>query len=145
MIDFGDGTGPMPYISGEFLTHDYEAIGDFTILVLVTNDLGCTDTFSRQICVENKVLIYIPNIFSPNGDGNNDVLGIDAYGTGVIRWTIFSRWGEKIYEANTPDAVWDGTYYGHALDPGVFVVQINYTNQETGEKGEKISTVTLVR
>ena len=144
-IDFGDGTGQVPYVSGEFIDHDYDTIGDFNIMLVLTNELGCMDTFSRQICVENKVVLFIPNVFSPNGDGANDVLSIYAYGLGEVLWTVYSKWGEKVFESVTLDASWDGTFYGHALDPGVFVVQVNYTNQETGAAGEKISTVTLVR
>ncbi len=144
-IDFGDGSPSVPYVSGDFIDHDYDSVGDFRIRFSLTNDLGCTDTFSRPICVENKVLLYIPNVFSPNGDGTNDVFSIQAFGLGEIRWTIYSRWGEKIFEASSLDASWDGTFHGTSLDPGVFVVQVDYTDRVTGAEREKISSVTLVR
>jgi len=144
-IDFGDGSAPIPYASGSFIEHDYTLVGDFRITFTVTNDLGCRDTFSRQVCVENKGLLYIPNVFSPNGDGNNDIFGIQAFGVGEISWTIFSRWGEKLFESHSLDAFWDGTFHGTVLDPGVFVVQVEYTDQVTGKRGEKMETLTLVR
>jgi gliding motility-associated-like protein len=89
--------------------------------------------------------MYVPNVFSPNGDGQNDVVRIEAYGLGEVLWTVFGRFGEKIFEANSLEVTWDGTHRGKPLDPGVFVVHVMYTDQATGESGERISTVTLVR
>ncbi|MFK7810770.1 MAG: gliding motility-associated C-terminal domain-containing protein, partial [Saprospiraceae bacterium] len=70
----------------------------------------------------------IPNAFSPNGDGMNDVLEIFA-GPEVENITLFkvyNRWGEVVYELNNfldvdPDIYWDGTFKGDQLNPGVFV------------------------
>jgi gliding motility-associated-like protein len=144
-IDYGDDTGIMPFVQGEQITHDYTQIGEFTITLILANELGCMDTLTRQVCVENRVVMYVPNVFSPNGDGQNDVVKIEAYGLGEVLWSVFSRYGEKVFEANSLDVTWDGTHRGQALDPGVFVVHVVYTDQATGESGERISTVTLVR
>ncbi len=144
-IDFGDGSGPIPYVQGEFIEYDYNAIGDFTITLIVANDLGCSDTLYREICVENRVVFYVPNIFSPNGDGSNDVVKIEAYGMKDITWSVFTRWGENVFEAHSFDETWDGTNAGRGLNPGVYVIHINYTDQETGEPGWHTSTVTLVK
>lgn len=145
ILDFGDGTSPIPYVQGEFIEHDYEDIGDFLITLIVSNDLGCMDTLYRNICVENRVVIYVPNIFSPNGDGTNDVVKIDAYGMRDITWNVFTRWGENVFEAHSFDETWDGTNNGRSLNPGVYVIHIYYTDQETGEPGWHTSTVTLVK
>jgi len=144
-IDYGDGTGSMPIVPGDLLSHDYDLIGEFTIRMSVTNELGCMDSLSRQVCVDNRVVMYVPNVFSPNGDGQNDEVRIEAYGLVDVLWTVFGRFGEKIFEANSLDAAWDGTHRGKPLDPGVFVVHVVYTDQATGESGERISTVTLIR
>jgi gliding motility-associated-like protein len=144
-IDFGDGTPAVPYIQGELIQHDYDQIGDFIIHLLVTNELGCTDTISRIICVENKVVIYIPNVFSPNSDGQNDVFKMEAFGINDVMWTIYTRWGEVVFESGTMDDSWDGTFKGKNLDPGVYVIRLTYTDQATGERGERIMDLTLVR
>ena len=144
-IDYGDGTGPMPYVQGEVISHDYNVIGEFTISLFLTNELGCTDSLMRQVCVENRVVIFVPNVFSPNGDGVNDEVRVEAYGLRDVLWTVFSRFGEKVFEANSLDVVWDGTHRGKTLNPGVFVVHVVYTDQATGDSGERISTVTLMR
>jgi len=91
------------------------------------------------------VAIYIPNIFSPNGDGVNDAVEVTAYGLSTYSWAVFTRYGEKVFETNDPDAVWDGTHRGKALDPGVFVVHLQYVNLESGAEGQIVRDVTLVR
>jgi gliding motility-associated-like protein len=143
-IDFGDGTGQMPYVQGEFIDHDYIDMGDYIITLIVTNELGCADTLTRNLCVENRVVFFVPNIFSPNEDGQNDFLQITAYGMRDVLWTVYSRLGEKVFEARSLDAVWDGTHRGQLLNPGVFVLHLQYTDQETGISSQHISSVTLV-
>jgi gliding motility-associated-like protein len=72
--------------------------------------------------------VYIPNAFSPNGDGNNDIFYIHT-GQEVASINIFkiyNRWGEVVYElnnffANAPDQGWDGRFRGDFLNPGVFI------------------------
>ncbi|HEY3387922.1 MAG TPA: gliding motility-associated C-terminal domain-containing protein, partial [Saprospiraceae bacterium] len=70
---------------------------------------------------------------------------IEAYGISEITWTIFSRWGEKIFEGQSADAYWDGTFRGKSMDPGVFIIHMRFSDLATGKPGEHISTVTLVR
>lgn len=145
VIDFGDGTAPLAFTPGTLLEHEYDLIGEFDIILIVTNTLGCSDTLSQKICVNNKVLIFVPNVFSPNGDGTNDFLQLTAFGAGELKWSVFSRWGDLLFEAAAPDAAWDGTFRGKAMDPGVFVVRLTFTDQATGESGERIENVTLLR
>jgi hypothetical protein len=61
-----------------------------------------------------------------------------------VLWTVYSRLGEKVFEARSLDAVWDGTHRGQLLNPGVFVLHLQYTDQETGISSQHISSVTLV-
>ena len=144
-IDFGDGGQQMVLAAGELIQHEYQAIGAYLISLFVENDLGCADTFTREICVENVVRVFIPNIFSPNGDGVNDLFKMDAFGTGEFNWSVFSRWGDLIFETNAPDDHWDGTLDGRKMSPGVYVVKLSYTDLVTGEQFEEIKSVTLVR
>jgi gliding motility-associated-like protein len=69
----------------------------------------------------------VPNAFTPNGDGNNDLFEI--YGNKKV-WkelsiSIFNRWGEKVFESNDIQFFWDGTYKGVLQNPGVYVYQLN--------------------
>ncbi|HOZ52109.1 MAG TPA: CotH kinase family protein, partial [Chitinophagaceae bacterium] len=69
----------------------------------------------------DKSKVFIPNVFSPNGDGKNDVfnirLGKDAIGMDMV---IFDRWGKEIYQTNSMDNGWDGTYDGKDAEIGVY-------------------------
>ncbi|HFA48591.1 MAG TPA: gliding motility-associated C-terminal domain-containing protein [Bacteroidetes bacterium] len=71
--------------------------------------------------------VYVPNSFSPNGDGINDFFTIYGKGDAQVHWLrIFSRWGEKVYEggnfaANGRGQGWDGRHRGQLMEPGVFV------------------------
>jgi gliding motility-associated-like protein len=98
----------------------------YTFTVVDTNGCAAADTI--QIFVDERPDVFIPNIFSPNGDGENDVFMIFA-GPGVKRikeLKVFDRWGEKVFEINDflpndPYYGWDGVFRGDPMDPAVFV------------------------
>ena len=90
--------------------------------------------------------VFVPNIFSPNDDGNNDVLQI---GTPSVfeyqKLQIFDRWGRLLFTSTKPTLEWDGTFGGKKLDTGVFVYIFNYKDTRTGEEKRKIGDVTIIR
>jgi gliding motility-associated-like protein len=99
-----------------------------TYNVEVTNVNGCLDNARVQFLVDRRPQVYIPNIFSPNGDGDNDIFMIFANTDGVkeIRsFLVFSRWGETVYEyynflPNDPAYGWNGNHRGEPMNPAVF-------------------------
>ncbi|MEM6722654.1 MAG: gliding motility-associated C-terminal domain-containing protein [Bacteroidota bacterium] len=108
--------------------------------VTVTDTLGCTGTADVLINVDNERDVYIPNAFTPNDDGTNDVFMIfsDAGVQTVDMFRIFNRWGELVYQAdnflpNDPFFGWDGTFKGQLLDPSVFVyyAEITFVDGDT--------------
>jgi gliding motility-associated-like protein len=90
----------------------------------ITNNAGCkaSDTVSVQVIDDTEV--FIPNAFSPNGDGNNDVFQIYGRAVKQVDLRIFNRWGEEVFSTNYPLYGWDGTYKGELQSPGVFVYDI---------------------
>ena len=70
--------------------------------------------------------LQMPNAFSPNGDGVNDVYKAKSGYKSIIefRAVIFNRWGQKIYEWNDPSGGWDGTFQGHAVPDGTYFVNV---------------------
>ncbi|MEL6864896.1 MAG: gliding motility-associated C-terminal domain-containing protein [Bacteroidota bacterium] len=93
-----------------------------------TDERGCSVTDDIVITVDRTPNVFIPNVFSPNGDGNNEVFFINA-GIDIAEvevFNIFNRWGANIFEGrnfqpNDPAHGWDGTFKGEELDPAVFV------------------------
>ncbi|WP_367390691.1 gliding motility-associated C-terminal domain-containing protein [Lewinella sp. LCG006] len=110
------------------------------ILLTVTDENGCTATDTLRIFVNNLSRVFIPTVFSPNGDDNNDYFTLYA-GDEVAEiesLRIFSRWGNMVFEQdnfppNAPTLGWDGTLWGEPLNPAVFVyyARIRYTDGST--------------
>jgi len=113
----------------------------YTLFVL---DNGCLGQDEVTIVVDHDCDLFIPNIFSPNGDGNNDQLYVHGKGIETIHFVLFNRWGEKVFEATDKNQGWDGTFKGKPLNMGVYVyfVEGSFTN---GIKIAEHGNVTLVR
>ncbi|MBN4066170.1 gliding motility-associated C-terminal domain-containing protein, partial [Candidatus Amoebophilus asiaticus] len=116
-----------------------------TVYYLAVSDLlGCSDVDSVIVTVDRSTVIFIPNIFSPNGDGQNDMLDVQGKGVKELEYVIYNRWGEKVFESSDLENDWDGTLRGKPLNPAVFVyyVEATFTNgKEIKEKGN----ITLIR
>jgi len=100
-----------------------------TYTVEVKDKNGCIDSDDKRIIVRKGFNIFVPNVFTPNGDGNNDKV-IVSTNTKEIRkinsFQIYDRWGEKVYEAkdfqpNDQNYGWDGTFKGGKMNPAVYV------------------------
>jgi len=112
--------------------------------ITITDIYGCSSTASIDIQY-NNIEIYVPNIFSPNGDGINDFFFIKIKGEAKIlemEMTIFDRWGNKVFfKENLHKAqkseFWDGTFKGKTLNPAVFV----YTYKIVFDNGKELKGV----
>jgi gliding motility-associated-like protein len=94
----------------------------------VTSLNNCTDTIEYSVFVKDSMTLYVPNAFTPNGDGINDVF--KALGTLVktFQLLIFDRWGNLIYESESLGRGWDGFYKGEKVMNGVYVWKIYATD-----------------
>lgn len=117
-----------------------------TYTVVVTNDsTSCVDTAMVNVIVElPSDNFFVPNIFSPNGDGNNDVFYVYGSGLNNFNLTIYNRWGEKIYESENQTEGWKGTQNGTELNSGVYVYAISYTDTD-GNDQLVTGNVTLIK
>ena len=97
--------------------------------VEVVNTNGCRERDFVSILVDKDAEVYIPNAFSPDGDGDNEVFMIFADMRNILqvkKFMVFDRWGEAVFEyqnflPNNPAYGWDGTFAGKQFDSGVFV------------------------
>jgi len=89
-------------------SHIYNDAKQYCVLLKATSAAGCVDTTIKCLNVIDKDSIFIPNVFSPNGDGHNDLFIVYTSGMKDFRFEIYDRWGLKIYEGDLPKIEWDG-------------------------------------
>lgn len=123
---FGDGSGTSS--NDTTVSHTYVIDGYFPVILTATSGF-CKDTAVRYITVDIKTKFVVPNVFTPNGDGKNDVFTFDAVNMGEINLTIFDRWGLKMFETtSTGNAIWDGkNKSGNTVTDGTYFYIIKAT------------------
>ncbi|MEO6133481.1 MAG: gliding motility-associated C-terminal domain-containing protein [Saprospiraceae bacterium] len=144
-------TGDLGLIDPHILDNWVKPEVDQEFMLFALDSKGCLYSDDIKIRVLLHSSIYIPTIFSPNGDGINDLLSplADPSVTMIEYFEIFSRWGDQVYSLsnfvpNQVNAGWDGTFSGKKLLPGVYVYRLSAVNK----KGKQIllaGDVTLVR
>ncbi|GIV28818.1 MAG: hypothetical protein KatS3mg027_2632 [Bacteroidia bacterium] len=100
--NFGDGDTSIIQNPG----HIYTDIGTYPVMLVITNALGCRDTIIKDIEVKERFLV--PNIFTPNNDGINDVFKVIASGYKDFSMQIYNRFGQLIFESLSPTIGWNG-------------------------------------
>jgi gliding motility-associated-like protein len=99
----------------------FSAPGTFPVTLIVTNSLGCTDTVNSSITVDYNEVIIVPNVITPNGDGINDEFFITNSGFKDFKFTIYNRWGQVMYTAESASFHWDGkNTSGDAVSDGTY-------------------------
>ena len=99
---------------------------------------------SSRVIVIGMPPVYIPNSFTPNGDGNNDLFLIYGEGIKTVNLKIFNRWGEMVFNSENQFLGWDGNYKGANQPVGVYVYEAQITfldNRQTLRTG----SITLIR
>lgn len=119
-----------------------------TYYITVTDSNGCTSLDSIRITVRvplcNEPEIFIPNAFTPNQDGKNDIMYVRGPSIDELYFAIYDRWGEKMFESTSTKQGWDGYYKGMPASPGVFdyYVEVTCSNKI---KFFKKGNITLIR
>jgi gliding motility-associated-like protein len=123
-----------------------ESINTAGVYVDTLQDVnGCDSIITIGLSV-TPISPYVPNAFSPNGDGINDELQITVFGkTWVQHFVIFDRWGEKVFEANGIIPAWNGNFKGVPQPAGVYVYELTYFSGNESEGKQLSGTITLIR
>lgn len=109
-----------------------------------TDQYGCV--YSDSLIVMVTPSVYIPNAFTPNGDGMNEFFIPIIRNLKTFNIDIFDRWGELIYTNGDMNPMWDGTYHGIKVKDDVYVWKIKYTSElDPSEVREKTGHVTVLR
>jgi gliding motility-associated-like protein len=112
---------------------------------------GCLDTFKVLLrefddCISAENGIGVPNVFSPNEDGYNDFLNIEAPEFNDIKAIgIFDRWGQRVFYSSSIDESWDGRFNGELVQSGVYSYFIEAVCPDTNEALVKSGDITVLR
>lgn len=113
--------------------------------VSVTDTNGCSNTACVRVSVKLECGdVFVPNAFSPNGNGNNDLLCVYGNCVAQMNFAIYDRWGEKVFESQDTNICWDGTFRGKEMNTGVYVYLLEgvlVTGEEISLKGN----ISLIR
>jgi gliding motility-associated-like protein len=120
-------------------TPDYTTVYQLTLI----DNAGCTATDRVLVEVNLEKTLFVPNAFTPNANGRNDIFYVYAKGAKDIHLKVFNRWGEKIFESFDLNTGWDGTYKGKLLNPGVYVYYVEVVYLDGNKKTAK-GSVTLI-
>jgi len=140
---FGDGHSS----TQQFPVHTYATFGTYLIEQIVTNIHGCLDTAYQEVIIDPDLLIYVPNVFTPDGDGTNDGFrpSLDGFAVREYNLTIWDRWGELIFQTKDENEAWDGTMGSQPVQDGVYVWQVELRAQSFVGRRKLRGHVTVLR
>ena len=118
--------------------------GTYTVTMISNNTFGCTNTVSLIITVDENELINIPNVFTPNGDGNNDFYNVKNIGYKNIDIVIYDRWGIQMWQSNSITDSWDGKHNGKDVPDATYFYIIKTTSTNSTLKNYK-GPILLIR
>lgn len=140
--NFGDNSSSVDYSP----LHAYTDTGTYTVTYKVKNTVtGCESETEKTVIVTPYYTLYIPNAFTPNGDGINDVFEIKGNAVDEYDLKIYNRWGELIFQSNTISKMWKGDSKGSAEAPEGAYVYIMEVKDFKGVSYKYSGNVTLLR
>jgi gliding motility-associated-like protein len=116
-------------------------------IIEATDTNGCQYTDTVNIAVIPEYPVFVPNLFSPGGDGRNDFFEIfgNKEAWKQMEMQLFDRWGERVYQTTDRDFKWDGTFNGKYVQPGVYVYILNITWVNNHTNNTYKGSVTIIR
>ncbi|MFN5324935.1 MAG: PKD domain-containing protein [Bacteroidota bacterium] len=124
--------------------HTYIFPGKYEVELVITSDEGCMDSITKEVVVLDEVAIWVPDTFSPNGDGINDVFF--AFGVNPTEFDIkiFNRFGEMVFSSNSNSNGWDGRFNGQDVIQDVYVYMIAFKTLKNNLEVKK-GYISLIR
>lgn len=124
--------------------HLFNATGTFNVCLIAISDAGCSDTVCAPVSAIIKPLLDVPNAFTPGKFGVNSIVQVQGFGIDQMHWTIYNRWGQKVFETTSRKSGWDGTYKGKLQPMDVYTYTLDVTFSD-GKKVRKTGDITLLR
>jgi gliding motility-associated-like protein len=133
-----------PIFEGPRFTRSFENAGSYPVSLMVSTSNNCKDTITKTIQVESDFALYVPNSFSPNNDGKNDVFQPIIRAGRNYTLQIFSRWGQELFSTTDISGNWDGRYRNEDCKQDVYQWTLQITTS-SGNRISKTGTVLLMR
>jgi gliding motility-associated-like protein len=108
------------------------------------NEAGCSDDTCVTVKSLIKPLVDVPSGFTPGRFGVNGRIKVEGFGIAQMQWSIYNRWGQKVYETNNTKSAWDGTFNGKVQPLDVYTYTLDVTFSD-GTKYRKTGDITLLR
>jgi gliding motility-associated-like protein len=140
---FGDGDSLVTQSRAD-VVHLFNSSGTFTTMLIAINQSGCADTATAQVVAIVTPRIDLPNAFTPQSHSLNSVIYVRGFGIGKIRWRIYNRVGNLVFESDNKSNGWDGRYKGvlQPMDVYAYTLEVEFTD---GTKATKKGDITLIR
>lgn len=116
--------------------------GTYRVVAISKGDTSFT-SISNSLEVHPQLKLFLPNAFTPNGDGLNDTFGVNNDNLRSMQLLIFDRWGQLVFESKDPNEKWDGTVNGQLGQNGVYAYTINLKGND-GSSIRKDGSVLLI-
>lgn len=131
-------------------SNEYPSIGNVTydVQLIAKTDQGCSDTTYQKVTIDELVVVFIPNAFTPNSDPFNQRFGpvfIPGFSPRDYHFMIFNRWGELIWESTDLTETWDGTYVNGLVDDGTYVWELTFRENKSDKKYRNYGHVTIIK
>ena len=124
-----------------------EGEGTYPVTLFVWNQFNCPDSVTYDIQILNEYLVYLPNAFTPNGDGSNDFFFVQGSDIDPSQFDlqVYNRFGQLIFHGTAPDQAWDGTFKGKPVSNDMYVWKLTAKSKKLPEKREYYGHVTVIR
>lgn len=124
--------------------------GTYEVCLVARDAHGCADSICHTVIIDDVLFTYVPNAFTPDGDGENDTwtMSINIPDVTAYTMTVFDRWGEVVYVSNDPRIPWNGTMNnggGEILKQDIYPYRLIYQVKSTGEVQERLGHVSLLK
>lgn len=140
---FGDGDTLLT-TSRNVIQHEYNATATYNACLIAANQTGCLDTVCKTVKALIEPAVDVPTAFTPLSGDQNSVVYVRGFGIAKMKFIIWARWGEKVFESGSKRAGWDGRYKGKLLPMDVYVYTLNVEFTD-GTKTTKTGDITLIR
>jgi gliding motility-associated-like protein len=140
---FGDGDS-LVTTSRANVEHQYNASATFNACLIAYNSVGCPDTLCIPVTTIVTPALDVPNAFTPNSNDVNSKVGPRGFGIAKMRFIIWNRWGQKVFETNNRNEGWDGRVKGvvQPMDVYAYTLDVEFFD---GTKTTRKGDITLIR